>query len=455
MSEEITALKRILDRERAARRAAEQIIEQKSREIFLKNEELEELNGSLETKVEERTREIEESRNELLVSKEKAERADRAKSDFLSTVSHEFRTPLNGIIGLSELMSREVTDPDLNEKLLHIRNSGENLLHLINEILDFSKIEAGRITLDLIPFSLVELIESIRLSFAYRMTEKGLEFPIVVEDNLPDQLIGDSHKIRQILNNLVGNAIKFTNEGKIALTVKVVSSESQKLTLSFAVSDTGIGIPAEKQNAVFEAFEQAESSTTRLYGGTGLGLSIVKRFALLMNGQVTLTSEPGTGSIFELIIPLGISKENLETKSQLLEVDDTLISHLKVLLVDDQPVNRFLMAQVFKKKGINATLVENGMMAIEALQKNDFDLVFMDLHMPGIDGYQTVNKIRTGEAGDQNKNLYVVALTADVQEDIREKVIEKGMNDYLSKPIRMDEVYNRLQAAAHILIKGE
>lgn len=454
MQSELEAIKKILLRERAARKAAEEVIERKSLELFLKNEELKALNESLEAKVEERTRQIEASNVALLAAKEKAERADRAKSDFLSTVSHEFRTPLNGIIGLAELMSREAHDDESVEKLKHIRNSGENLLHLINEILDFSKIEAGRITLEHAPFSFSELIESVRLSFAYRMTEKGLFFPIHIDSTIPDELIGDSHKLRQVLMNLVGNAIKFTEKGHVSLSVKKEQLTDGQVHLRISIADTGIGIPEEKHHLIFEAFEQAESSTTRMYGGTGLGLSIVQRFIHLMNGKITLTSRPGEGACFEVFIPLTLAP-GLHTHpgGNREEPDFEAISKLSVLLVDDQPVNRFLMAQVFRKKNIPATLVEGGQQALQALSKGHFDLVLMDLHMPGMDGYTTVKKIRGGEGGDIHRNVYIIALTADVQEDTRQRVLENGMNDYLTKPIRVDEVYSKLQGAALALRK--
>ncbi|MEL6671826.1 MAG: ATP-binding protein [Bacteroidota bacterium] len=442
---ELAALKRILNRERAARKAAEGFLEEKAREIYYANKELTALNESLEEKIRERTKEIECSNQALREAKEKAELATRAKSEFLSNMSHEIRNPLNAILNLSELILRDVSDSLALEYSQSIRYAVGNLLGIVNEILDFSKIESGKISFEQIPFEMGWVVKGLEDTFIHRVTEKGLTFTTEVDPRLPAILIGDQVKLNQILMNLIGNALKFTPEGHIRLRVSQKDQDEDICWLSFEVEDTGIGIPLEKQKHIFESFQQADSATTRQYGGTGLGLTITRKLIELQGGTIRLTSKVGRGSLFSFRLPFAKgSRQDLQAMVQQEEARDIDISGLKILAVEDIEMNRFTMDRIFRRKGIEAVFATNGQEALDAAGAQAFDLILMDLHMPVMDGHTAAVKILEGEAGTLNKGTPITILSADIFSHTRHELEALGVYGFLAKPLEMDPFYHFL-----------
>lgn len=439
---ELDSIKRALMRERTARKDAESIIEQKSLEIYNTNKELKELNNSLEKIIEERTREIEESRQQLIKAKEQAEKSTEAKSLFLSNMSHEIRTPLNGIIGLTELMLKESKELNILDLLQTVKYSADNLLGIINDILDFSKIEAGKISFESIDFELEELLKNLKEIVSYKIREKDLRLIIDKGNDIPEFLNGDKIKLNQILNNLVGNAIKFTEEGYVKVSARCIKSDNDNVLLRFLVEDTGIGIEKDKLEAIFESFTQSNLSITRVYGGTGLGLSITKKLIELQNGKIWVESLVGRGSkfYFELEFKKGKKSTLHEDQMDLLEEKAKGLKDKEILVVEDNTINQFVAASVLKKWNIKVDIANNGKEAIEVLNQKVYDLILLDLHMPVMDGYETCRKIRKGEVKKENRKIPVIALSADAFVDSKFRVFETGMNDFATKPINRKEL---------------
>jgi signal transduction histidine kinase/ActR/RegA family two-component response regulator len=438
-------LEKTLKRERAARKAAELIIEQKSLEIYQANKALKELNENLEYKIQERTLEIENSKTEILVAKEIAESATKAKSSFLATMSHEIRTPLNGIIGLTELAIKSNTENKLKELLENIKLSADNLLSIINEILDFSKIEAGKVSFESAPFSLDDIIASIKPSFELKSKEKGIYFSIIKDCNISDILVGDRTKLTQILTNLIGNSIKFTLRGGVKLSFDLIRKSDTSEWLRIKIKDTGIGIPKEKLSRVFESFTQSDSDTERKYGGTGLGLTICKNLVELQGGKISVISDDGQGSefLFDLEFKLPSEKDKKEFLHEkhgeaLKKFDNQL-----VLLAEDNKINQFVAASALKSWGLRVDIVNNGQEALEVLRVKDYHLILMDLQMPVLDGIETTKMLRSGQYTVKNPNIPIIALTANAFNETKEQVRHAGMDDFATKPI-IQEQLNRI-----------
>lgn len=379
---------------------------------------------------------------QLIQAKEQAIQLSKAKEMFLSVMSHEIRTPLNAIIGLTNILSDEEQLEAQKQNIKLLKFSSDNLLALINNILDFSKIEVGKMELENKRLSVDELIKDIADSLTFKIKEKGIELRYKVDSNIPAQVRGDKTRLYQILINLINNAIKFTETGFVEIAVTLISVDSDYIRLKFQVIDTGIGIPEDKFDYIFESFTQAASNTTRKYGGSGLGLSITKRLIELYGGTIKVKSNLGKGTTFEFDLRFNnfIDKENVKMEEKI-QLTESLKA--KILVVDDNEINRLLARRVLAKFGLEVISADSGYEAIELLQSKDFDLVLMDVHMPDLSGYETVKKLR--ETNDEYfNNLPIIALTASILKDDIGEINENGMIDYQLKPFKPDELYAKI-----------
>jgi len=381
----------------------------------------------------------------LKKEKERAEASEKAKQLFLANMSHEIRTPMNGILGFAKLLEEALKDEELLEYIRIIIKSGDDLLVILNDILDFSRMEAGKIAFESIPFNLREVIRSIITMVKVKSEQKNLYVRYKVDKQIPELLLGDSVRLNQILLNLISNAIKFTGDGGITISVAYLEEIENRLILQFAIKDTGIGIPTEKLEKIFESFEQAAADTTRKFGGTGLGLSIVKQLVELQGGEVWVSSEPGTGSDFCFRMPFEkavADHKAIRVNKPEIIVDD--IYRPRVLVVEDNPINRMLVIKVLQKWDYETDIAENGQIALDKYQENDYDILLMDLQMPVKDGYETTQTIRA--LNSARKDVPIIAMTAHAIKGERERCMALGMTDFISKPFDPTELHKKILA---------
>ena len=409
------------------------------------NQELKQLNSELEKRVQERTKRLNQENEQRKIAQEQAELANETKNRFLANISHEVRTPINAIIGFCDLTIRTVTDAEHKTNLKRIKDSSEHLLSLIKDILDYSQIESGKLELKNESFELDSLITSVINAFYLDANSKKIKLTYSIDDNVPKNFKGDSDVLRQVLYNLIGNAIKFTDDGIVKATVKLKEpkDDENRVRLLFSIKDTGVGITKLKQKLIFNDFTQADSSSVRKFGGAGLGLTISKRFVEMMNGRIWVESEKGKGSDFKFEILITAEDNKIPVNI----VDETVEKEaLHILVAEDNLLNAQVISAFLKRLGHTAKTVDNGKKAVDILASEKFDAVLMDIEMPEMDGLEATKAIRSGKVDILDSKIPIFALTAHALKDYEDKCYEVGMDGYLTKPIDIDKLSKTLSA---------
>jgi hypothetical protein len=382
---------------------------------------------------------------ELVKAKQATEQSIRTKERFLARISHEIRTPLNTVVGMSHLLQKSNPNPEQLEYLQTLQTASGHLLGIITDILDFSKIEAGAVEFKQVEFKLPEILESVKQAFRHQTQEKKIELITSYNHRIPPKLIGDPMRLNQILFNLIANAIKFTDKGFVIVNVELIKEDDRSVTLSFSVIDTGIGIPADKLEVIFESFAQADYETMRKYGGTGLGLTIVKQLVEMQGGSISVESQIDKGSTFRFTLPFEKATANSAQSVQTTPINETVkrLDGLRVLLVEDDPLSQRVAMVMLKKWGATVEVADNGQVAIQKLTTRAYDVILIDVLMPGMDGYETTHYIRHEMSGAVNR-IPIIALTASTSIKAHEKVLACGMDDYITKPFEPEELCTKI-----------
>jgi signal transduction histidine kinase/CheY-like chemotaxis protein len=385
-------------------------------------------------------------------SEKNLKEASKIQEQFVANISHEIRTPMNAVLGFAGLLQKTSLDKNQHDYVKSIRSSAENLLAIINDILDLSRIESGMMQIESLPFSLRELVDSLRTMLNVKAKNRNLYLRTEIDESVPETLKGDAVRLTQILLNLIGNALKFTHQGGVSVKVESAEQKEETCFIRFIISDTGIGIDPEKQKNIFERFHQAQPETTRRYGGTGLGLSIVKQLVEIQNGKISIDSEPGNGSVFTVVLPYQVAIEEEKPAESNDSVLAAPMPQIKLLVAEDNAMNRKLVRHLLNQWQISFDIVTDGARAVEILkQKPDgYDMVLMDIQMPEMDGYTATEKIRY----DLHLNLPIIAMTAHALAGEKEKCLGAGMDDYISKPINEDQLYKLIYKHARSRINN-
>ena len=438
---EIAVLKKRVERERLARKQAEAILENKALELFNTNEKLKKLNENLEQTIAQRT-------EELNKAKLTAEQSQRAEQQFLANMSHEIRTPMNAVIGMTHLLYETSLTPVQKDYVNSLQFSADNLMGLINNILDLSKIEAGELKFEEEPFNLHKLMIGLHRAYALKLKNQPILVTLDFDPAIQNMILGDSTRLNQILNNLLSNAGKFTQHGAINLRVLLLKKETHKYWIEFQIQDSGIGIPTDKVDLIFQNFKQADTNISRKYGGTGLGLTIVKELVELQGGLIKVESNLGEGSNFKVLLPLPYTAtkagEEEEKNKENRVLKEYFLKKLLLLVVEDNEMNQKLITKILEIWDVRFDLCRNGMEAINLTKTKQYDMILMDINMPILDGVEATNIIRK-DPSNINHKTPIMAMTAAALLEEKNKALQAGMNDYITKPfspnILLDKIY--------------